>query len=152
MMMMLAPPMPMPPATPMNFDYIGGFGTVDRSALSRKRTCSLRSGKQQRGSDADASESFIHRQSFLCFLAANQHVCGTEVPPSKLQLPDQIGNRLCARENLSDGLREKTEWMAKLMVLRRWSVGSDFLRRGRSLSQRLRFRATYFQSALGLVA
>ena len=94
MMMMMAPPMPMPPATPMNFDYIGGFGTVDRRALSRKRTRSLRSGKEQRRSDADASESFIHRQSFLCFLAADQHVCGTEVPTSKWRSPDQIGNRL----------------------------------------------------------
>jgi hypothetical protein len=67
MVMMMPPPMAMAPATPMNFDYIGGFGTVDRSALTRKRTRSLRSGKQQRGSDADASESFIHLQSFPFF-------------------------------------------------------------------------------------
>ena len=42
--------------------------------------------------------------------------------------------------------------MAELVILRRWSVGSDFLLHGRSLSQRSRFRATYFQGALGLVA
>jgi hypothetical protein len=41
---------------PMNFDHIGCFGTVDRIALTRKRTRSLRSGKQQRGSDADISD------------------------------------------------------------------------------------------------
>ena len=65
MVMMVPPPMPMAPATPMNFDYIGCFGTADRSALTWKRTRSLRSSKQQRGSDADTSESFIHHQSFL---------------------------------------------------------------------------------------
>ena len=98
MVMMMPPPMPMAPATPMNFDYIGGFRTVDRRALARKRTRSLRSSKQQSGSDADTSESFIHHQSFLFFLAADQHVCGTEVPPSKWRPSDQIGNRLYARE------------------------------------------------------
>jgi hypothetical protein len=67
MMVMMAPPVAMTPAAPMNFDNIGGLGIVDCCALPGKRTRSLRNGKQQRGSDADGSESFIHHKSFLFF-------------------------------------------------------------------------------------
>ena len=57
MMVMMAPPMPMAPATPMNFDYVGCFGTVDRSAPPRKRTGAQRNTKQQRASEADCGFS-----------------------------------------------------------------------------------------------
>ena len=73
MAMLMAPPVAMTPAATMDLDYIGRFGIVDGGALTGKRTCSLRNRKQQCGSDADSSESFIHRQSFRVFLAADQH-------------------------------------------------------------------------------
>ena len=73
MMVMVTAPVAMTPATAMNFHDIGRFGLVDCGALTGKRTCSLRNRKQQCGSDADSSESFIHRQSFRFFLAADQH-------------------------------------------------------------------------------
>jgi hypothetical protein len=73
MMVMMAPPVAMTPATPMYFDNIRGFGSVDCCAVAGKRTRSLRNGKQQRGSDADGSESFVHHESFRFFLAADQH-------------------------------------------------------------------------------
>jgi hypothetical protein len=73
MMVMVTAPVAVTPATPMNFDNIGGFGIVDCCALAGKRARSLWNGKQQRGSDADGSESFVHHESFRFFLATDQH-------------------------------------------------------------------------------
>ena len=67
MMMMVTPPVAMTPTTAMNLNNICRRGFVDRCALAGKRTCSLWDGERKRGSDADSSESFIHRQSFLLF-------------------------------------------------------------------------------------
>ena len=81
MMVMVAPPVAMTPATAMNFYDIGRISIVDCGALPRKRTRSLRGRKQQCGSDADSSESFIHSIALFSFrLAACQHSARSKVP------------------------------------------------------------------------